>query len=58
VEFRILESPEVLENGHQVPLHGSEQRAMLASLLHGNPRTRSCRETSSPGHAGESKTLF
>ena len=33
VEFRILGSPEVLENGRQVPLRGSEQRALLASLL-------------------------
>jgi DNA-binding SARP family transcriptional activator len=33
VEFRILGSLEVLENGHQVPLRGSEQRALLASLL-------------------------
>ena len=33
MEFRILGSLEVLENGHQVPLGGSKQRALLASLL-------------------------
>jgi DNA-binding SARP family transcriptional activator len=33
LEFRILGLLEVLENGHQVPLGGSKQRALLASLL-------------------------
>jgi len=33
VEFRILGPLEVLEDGHQVPLGGSKQRALLASLL-------------------------
>ena len=33
MEFRILGSLEVRENGHQVPLGGSKQRAVLASLL-------------------------
>ena len=33
MEFRILGPLEVLENGHQVPLGGSKQRALLASLL-------------------------
>ena len=33
MEFRILGLLEVLENGHQVPLGGSKQRALLASLL-------------------------
>src|ERR671936_1474261 len=33
MEFRILGPLEVLEDGHQVPLGGSKQRALLASLL-------------------------
>ena len=33
VEFRILGPLEVLEDGHPVPLGGSKQRALLASLL-------------------------
>ncbi len=33
MEFRILGPLEVLENGHHVPLRGSKQRALLASLL-------------------------
>jgi DNA-binding SARP family transcriptional activator/outer membrane protein assembly factor BamB len=33
VEFRILRPLEVLENGDQVPLGGSKQRALLAFLL-------------------------
>ena len=33
MEFRILESLDVPENGHPVPLGGSKQRALLASLL-------------------------
>jgi DNA-binding SARP family transcriptional activator len=33
MEFRILGPLEVLENGHPVPLGGSKQRALLASLL-------------------------
>jgi DNA-binding SARP family transcriptional activator len=33
VEFRILGSLEVLENGHQVALGGAKQRALLACLL-------------------------
>jgi hypothetical protein len=33
VEFRILGSLDVVENGHPVPLGGSKQRALLASLL-------------------------
>jgi DNA-binding SARP family transcriptional activator len=37
VEFRILGPLEVLEDGHQVPLGGSKQRALLAFLmLHAN----------------------
>ena len=31
MEFRILGPLEVLENGRQVPLGGSKQRALLAS---------------------------
>ena len=33
MEFRILGSLEVWENGHRVPLGGSKPRALLASLL-------------------------
>ena len=33
MEFRILGPLEVVEDGHQVPLGGSKQRALLASLL-------------------------
>ena len=33
MEFRILGPLEVLESGHPVPLGGSKQRALLASLL-------------------------
>jgi DNA-binding SARP family transcriptional activator/glutamine cyclotransferase len=33
MEFRILGPLEALEDGHQVPLGGSKQRALLASLL-------------------------
>ena len=33
MEFRILGSLEVREDGHQIPLGGSKQRAVLASLL-------------------------
>ncbi len=33
MEFRILGSLEVRENGHTVPLGGAKQRALLASLL-------------------------
>jgi DNA-binding SARP family transcriptional activator/streptogramin lyase len=33
MEFRILGPLEVLHDGHQVPLGGSKQRALLASLL-------------------------
>ena len=37
MRLRILGSLEVLENGHQLPLRGSKQRALLASvLLHAN----------------------